>query len=153
MRAGSPWSRSFLVVGAGDRSIRTSVRRRCSILCLAFAWICANGAMLDAVQVVAWVRMFAGYSCALPVGAALRATFDPARPCELCLVVAKARASAPREAPASPARSGEKLVLAFAAQAILTFPPRPEAWPSAGPEVAPARVEPVPVRPPRAALV
>ncbi len=107
--------------------------------------------MLDAVQVVAWARMFAGYSCALPVGAALRATFDPARPCELCLAVAKAKASEQREAPVAPVRAGEKLVLAFAPLATLPFHPAQESWPSAGPELAPARVEPVPVRPPRAA--
>jgi len=109
--------------------------------------------MLDVAQVCAWTRMFAGYACELPVGAALRATFDPARPCELCLAVAKAKAAEQREAPASPVRSGEKLVLAFAVPALLAFPARPDGWPSAGPELAPARVEPVPVRPPRAALV
>jgi hypothetical protein len=129
------------------------VRRRCSILCLCFAWICANGAMLDAVQVFAWTRMFAGYACALPVGAALRATFDPARPCELCRAVAQAEASAQREAPVLPVRSGEKLVLACPLLAALIFPAPRESWPHAEPELAPARVEAVPVRPPRAALV
>jgi len=128
------------------------VRRSFSILCLGIAWICANGAMLDAVQVFAWTRMFAGYACALPVGAALRATFDPAKPCELCVAVAKAKASERRDAPPAAARSAEKLVLAFSTLVPLAFPARPGTWPSAGPESAPARVEPVPVRPPRAVL-
>jgi hypothetical protein len=140
-------------VAAAFRPFRPAVRRRCSILCLAFAWICANGAMLDAVQVFAWARMFAGYSCGLPVGAALRATLDPSRPCDLCLAVAKAKASEQREAPVSPVRAGEKLVLACPALPVLAFPAERGAWPGTGPEQAPVRVEPVPVRPPRAALV
>ncbi len=126
------------------------VRRKFSLICLLLAWICANGAMLDTVQVCAWGRMFAGYARALPVGAALRATLDPSRPCELCLAVAKAKASEEREAPVAPARSAEKQVLAFAGPAAVIFPSGRERWPATGPELAPARREPVPVRPPRA---
>jgi hypothetical protein len=140
-------------VAAGSRPFRSGVRRRCSILCLGLAWICANGAMLDTVQVFAWARMFAGYACALPIGAALRATFDPSKPCELCVAVAKAQASERREAPAAPVRAGEKLVLVCAGLATVVFPADQEVWPRAEPEFAPARVEAVPVRPPRAALV
>ena len=55
------------------------------------AWLCANGALLDLVQVFAWSRMFAGYTQTMTVGAALRETFDPAKPCELCLGVADAK--------------------------------------------------------------
>jgi hypothetical protein len=143
---------AFLIVPAGSPSFRSGVRRRCSILCLCLAWICATGAMLDVVQVCAWTRMFAGYARELSVGAALRATFDPNKPCELCLAVAKAKASEQREAPVSTTRSGEKLVLACFTVATLTFPARRERWPSPGPELAATRVEPVPVRPPRAAL-
>jgi len=125
------------------------MRRQVSLLCLLLAWICANGAMLDTVQVCAWVNMFAGYARVLPVGAALRATLDPSRPCEICLAVAKAKASEEREAPVAPARSAEKQVLAFAGPGPVVFPAGCDAWPIAGPQRAAARVEPVPVRPPR----
>jgi hypothetical protein len=126
------------------------VRRKVSIASLLLAWICANGAMLDTVQVCAWARMFAGYVRVLPVGAAVRATLDPSRPCELCLAVARAKASEEREAPVAPTRSAEKQVLAVAGPAPVVFPCRRDSWPIAEPERAPARVEPVPVRPPRA---
>lgn len=106
--------------------------------------------MLDSVQIVAWTRMFAGYARVLPVGAALRAALDPSRPCELCLAVAKAKAAEEREAPVAPVRSVEKQLLAWSGPAPVVFPSRRDAWPIAGPELAPARVEPVPVRPPRA---
>ena len=46
------------------------VQRRFAITSLIFAWICANGAVWDAVQVFAWARMFAGYAHTLPVRAA-----------------------------------------------------------------------------------
>jgi hypothetical protein len=136
-------------VAAGFRGFCPAVRRRCSLLLLGLAWLCANGAALDLVQVVAWTRMFAGYACVLPVGAALRTTFDPSKPCELCRAVAQARDSARREAPVAPVRPGEKRVLACSSPAPIIFPSPRRAWPGTGPERALARVEPVPVRPPR----
>ena len=52
------------------------MRRKFAVLSLAFAWLCANGAIWDAAQVVAWAKMFAGYAQTLSVSAALEETFD-----------------------------------------------------------------------------
>ena len=125
------------------------MRRRCSLFLLCVAWICANGTALDLVQVFAWTRMFAGYACVLPVGAALRTTFDPSKPCELCRAVAKAQDSAQRQAPVVPVRSGAKQVLACTRPTPFIFPSQRETWAGPRPERASSRVEPVPVRPPR----
>ena len=108
--------------------------------------------MLDTVQVFAWTRMFAGYSRELPLASALRATFDPARPCELCLAVAKAKAAEQPAAPTVPVRAGEKLVLACAVRPVIVFAGARESWPEAGPQRAATWVKPVPVRPPRRTL-
>ena len=35
------------------------MRKNLAITSLLFAWLCANGALLDAVQVFAWGKMFA----------------------------------------------------------------------------------------------
>jgi hypothetical protein len=94
--------------------------------------------------------MFTGYSATMNVGAALRATFDPARPCELCVGVASARETAKQQLPAEIERAAEKILLAFHAHAAVVIPPRPAAWPASLACAAPRRREPVPVPPPRA---
>ena len=85
-------------------------QRTFAIASLIFAWICANGAVWDAVQVFAWARMFAGYAHTLPVRAALRETFDPGKPCEICMAVAKAKEAERKQAPRPLERSTAKLV-------------------------------------------
>jgi hypothetical protein len=77
------------------------VRRTVAITSLLFAWLCANGALLDAVQVFAWGKMFAENARSQPLGAALRATFDPAKPCQFCLGVAAAKETAKQQLPSS----------------------------------------------------
>ena len=57
----------------------TLLVKKCAITFLLFAWICANGALLDVVQVFAWGKMFSGYAKSMSVSAALKETFDPAR--------------------------------------------------------------------------
>jgi hypothetical protein len=128
------------------------VRRTCSIACLFFAGLCAIGGIWNGVQVFAWSRMFAGYARELTVGEALRATFDPAKPCELCRAVSKARETERQQAPLAAERSTEKLLLAFQAPAQILFLPSQPAWPAAPALFAPRRTEAVPVPPPRVRL-
>jgi len=129
-----------------------AVRRTFAISSLFFAWICANGAVWDAVQVFAWARMFAGYAHALPVGAALRETFDPGKPCEICMAVAKAKEAEQKQAPRPLERSTAKLVLACETQEKIQMVPLPRAWPAVPDRTGVIRREPVPVPPPRGTL-
>ena len=127
-----------------------TVQRTIAIASLIFAWICANGAVWDAVQVLAWARMFAGYAHTLPVGAALRETFDPGKPCAICLAVAKAKEAEQKQAPRPLERSTAKLVLACETQEKIQIVPLPRAWPAVPDRTGAIRSEPVPVPPPRA---
>jgi hypothetical protein len=125
------------------------VRRAFSIVCLFFAWLCAIGAVWDGVQIFAWAHMFAGYAAKLPVSEALRATFDPAKPCTICQAVAKAKETEQKQAPQQAVRTAEKLLLACDTPTqIFVLQPRVE-WPPAAADPAPSRTEAVPVPPPR----
>lgn len=126
------------------------LNRRLPIIALLLAWVCANGALLDAAQVLAWGKMFRGYAAVLPVGEALAKTFDPANSCRLCVRVAAARRAAREQLPTAVEFSAEKLTLAV--HRAVVFTPRPPApgWPEPGALHGPTRVEAVPVRPPRA---
>ena len=127
------------------------MRKKFSITCLLFAWLCANGALLDAVQVFAWGKMFSDNTRTMDVAAALRATFDPAKACELCVSVATAKDTAARELPATVERaSAEKLLLALHTPARPVFLLPSADWPETLASVAPSRTEAVPVPPPRA---
>lgn len=127
------------------------MRKPIAITSLLLAWLCANGALLDVVQVVAWSRMFADYNQTMSVGAALRATFDPEKPCELCMGVAEAKDLERKQGPQSLERTAEKLVLACEAPAKIVLTAPVLAWPAARACAAPDRCETVPVPPPRAA--
>ncbi|MSU73129.1 MAG: hypothetical protein EXS43_12440 [Opitutus sp.] len=126
------------------------MRKKLSIVGLLVAWLCANGALLDVVQVFAWGRMFAGYAESMTVGAALSATFDPAKPCELCVSVAQTKDQQEKQAPAELLRAKDHpLVLACDLPAAIVFSAPNQEWP-AGPALAPpGRNDPVPVPPPR----
>jgi hypothetical protein len=104
------------------------VKRRLPILALLGAWICANGALLDAVQVFAWARMFSQYARTMDAGAALSRTFDPSRPCNLCRTVSRARDHAKTQLPAAVENSGEKLILAFHQPRPVFFLKDPAEW-------------------------
>jgi hypothetical protein len=126
------------------------VRKNLSIASLLLAWLCANGALLDAVQVFAWGKMFAGYTGTMSVTAALRATFDPAKPCELCVTVAAAKDTAQKQLPSQVERAAaDKLLLALHSVARPVFVSPPADWPAALASAAPSRTEPVPLPPPR----
>ena len=125
--------------------------KKLSLVALLIAWLCANGALLDTVQVVAWAKMFAGYAQTMPVQAALRATFDPAKPCEMCIGVAAAKIDlAEKHLPVTPERTGEKLVLALHVAAPIVLNQPAAEWPSSAAVAGPIRTEHVPVPPPRA---
>lgn len=127
----------------------TRVRQKIAPLALLFAWLCANGAMLDAVQVLAWAKMFAGYSGTMSVAAAWETTFDPAKPCQMCLRVAAAKKTARQQLPQAVERSAEKLLLAVHRPAPIILDHDQGDWPAVGASVAPIRTDPVPVPPPR----
>ncbi len=133
------------------RRRRCRVRKNLSIAALLFAWLCANGALLDFVQVFAWGKMFSENACTMSVTAALQATFDPAQACDICVSVAAAKDSTEKQSPASVERaSAEKLLLALHAPARPFFISPAADWPETLASVAPSRTESVPVPPPRA---
>jgi hypothetical protein len=125
------------------------MRRGFAVLSLAFAWLCANGAIWDLAQVLAWGRMFAGYSSTLSVSAALRETLDPAKACELCVGVAKAKEQSSQTLPAA-SPEVVKLVLALESELLVVSAPSLGEWPlPPWPSMA-EWCDPVPVPPPRA---
>lgn len=126
------------------------MRKQVALFSLLFAWLCANGALLDGVQVFAWAKMFAGYARTMPAADALRETFDPAKPCEMCTGVAAAKDVAKKQIPQSVERSAEKIVLALQATPNVILVRVASEWPVMTELAAPSRCEPVPVPPPRA---
>lgn len=60
---------------------------------LVFAWITASGSQLDILQAVAWSGMFLKNTQALSLQDALEETFNPEKPCPLCLAVQGARSN------------------------------------------------------------
>ncbi len=114
------------------------------------AWLCANGAIWDAVQVVAWGRMYATYASYLPAGEALARTFDGSKPCEICSVAQRGRdAQQQQQSPTAPT-GGERLVLACEAPAPLILTAPDFAWPGVEHDSGLTRTDAVPVPPPRA---
>jgi hypothetical protein len=106
--------------------------------------------MLDLAQAFAWGRMFTRYMCSESVAEAAKETFDPGKPCALCLAVGKAREASNNHAPALPSAGAEKLVLIFEGpMEFVAFVAR-EAWPAVSAPYAPSSFRDVPVPPPRA---
>jgi hypothetical protein len=125
------------------------VRRTLAFPCLLLAWLCANGAVWDALQVVAWTRMFANYTQTMPMSAAWRETFDGSKPCAMCRGVAKAKETAQKQLP-PPAEQGEiKFVLALESFDAPVFVNNPGRWTRVAAGTHPERTDPVPLPPPR----
>ncbi len=139
----------------GSRVFVGGMRFRLSICGLLFAWLCASGGLLDVVQVFAWTRMYAGYAQTMSAGEALTRTFDPAKPCDLCVAVLKAREASDDSAktPSATSVEIEKIVLIAHRTASVVLAPALEAWPVARHEFSEMRVDPVPTPPPRACAV
>ena len=126
------------------------MRRRLSLCCLLLAWLCANGALWDAVQVVAWGKMFATYASYLPVGKALEKTFDGSKPCEICAIAQHGR-DAQQHQPSPAAPDGpERILLAFDPPAALVVTAPDFSWPGVFSDSGLIRSESVPLPPPRA---
>lgn len=125
------------------------VRKRISIVSLLIAWLFANGAVWDVVQVVAWAKMFRDYSQVMPASEALRLTFD-GEACNLCDLAQSGQDVARKQSPQDVPSSGADRLL-FAYQAVPTIIlTAPEAdWPRSTHENGMWRAEPVPLRPPR----
>jgi hypothetical protein len=126
------------------------VRRSIATISLFLAWLCANGAIWDVVQVVAWTKMFSSYAVSLPVGDALRETFDASKPCHLCLAVAHAKESEQKQSPQQVDRGTEKLTLALDSPAPIFLMEPLVDWPAVRWTMQDPRFEPVPLPPPRA---
>ncbi|HVZ66374.1 MAG TPA: hypothetical protein VG936_17560 [Lacunisphaera sp.] len=128
------------------------MRRKVSLVCLLLAWLCANGAIWNVVQVAAWARMFEQNVHMMPVARALRITFDGSAPCTLCHISEKARDAEreqlPREAALGDALD-KLLLLADDAPAIVLVPSA-QTWPQTADAIGLKRVDTVPVPPPRA---
>ena len=122
------------------------MRRTFQLLTLAFAWLCANGALWDAVQVFAWAKMVHDNTRIMSLSQAIVKTFDGSAPCEICTVVDDVKQGQPTP---QVERSQEKVLLACQApeQFLVTVPEF--TWPGVLADAGPTRTEPVPVPPPR----
>lgn len=127
------------------------MRRKLSLGGLLFAWLCANGALWNVVQVVAWARMYHDYSQAMPAAQALRITLDGSAPCALCRITQQARDAAREQLPreAVPGGTTEKLLLVSEAVTPFVVSAPDFSWPEAGPGAGRTRTGSVPVPPPR----
>lgn len=127
------------------------VRRTLSIGCLVFAWLCANGALWNVVQVVGWVKMFHDYSATMSATQALEITFDGSAPCNLCHISQNAEEAARQQLPRDAELGGglEKLLLASVDAVSLVLSAPDPLWPGVGEYAGLVRTEEVPVQPPR----
>lgn len=130
-------------------SLPLRVRKKIASLSLLLAWVCANGAIWDAAQLLVWGKMFSDNVRVMKVSAALEATFDPAKACQLCAGVATAKETAKQQMPQSVERAAEKLLLVLHTPAPVLFQNESGEWPPALASVALTRAESVPVPPPR----
>jgi len=126
------------------------MRRQISTFALLFAWLCANGAVWNVVQVVAWAKMFHDYSDVMPAAQALRLTFE-GEACNLCHIAQSAQDTARDQLPQDAALGGsDRLVLAFQATPPVVVIAPDFAWPGLVNEAGLTRTDTVPVPPPRA---
>lgn len=129
---------------------RIRLRRHVAIFALISAWFCANGAVWNVVQVVAWVKMFHDYSQVMPATEALALTFE-GEACELCHF-AQAGANAARDQlPQSDSFGGsDRLLIAFQSTPPIVVSAPDFSWPGLVDETGRTRTDGVPVPPPRA---
>lgn len=126
------------------------MRRRLSFAALVLAWLCANGAIWNAVQVVAWAKMISDYSRVMPMTRAIRITFDGSAPCTLCVMTEQARDAAREQLPQETTLGAtEKLLLTFQPAPVFVLTAPESAWPSNGDLTGLTRTDPVPLPPPR----
>lgn len=124
------------------------MRRIVSILSLGLAWLCANGALWDAVQMFAWGKMVHDYAQVMPLQKAIAKTFDGNASCEICVVVVDAKG---QQTSQQIERANDKVFLACepVVTIVISIPQRE--WPGAVDRTGLTRTEPVALRPPRLA--
>ena len=129
----------------------SDVRRHLSIFALGLAWLCANGALWNVVQVVGWAQMLRDYSAVMPAEKAIEVTFNGSAPCKFCHMSQSAEDTARRQLPrdAELGNGMEKLLLVTGdAVAVVVTAPE-QAWPGVVNDAGQTRTESVPVPPPR----
>ena len=128
------------------------MRRTLSTTALLLAWLCANGAVWNVVQVVAWAKMFHDYSQVMPATQALELTFDGSAPCDMCNLAQDAQDTARQQLPREAALGGgaEKILFVSDCAPVTVLAVPDYAWPGLVHEVGLTRTESVPVPPPRA---
>lgn len=126
------------------------MRRRLSLYALCLAWLFANGALWNVVQVVAWGQMLSTNLTYLSTWKALEKTFDGSQPCELCEITHSAQDAAREQLPPeATSGGGEKVVLISEGTPSLILSRAKVAWPGIHQDSGSLRSERVPVRPPR----
>ncbi len=128
------------------------VRRALSTTALLLAWLCANGAVWNVVQAVAWAKMFNDYSQVMPAAQALQLTFDGSAPCEMCTISQDAQDSARSSLPGEAALGVgvEKILFVTDCTPVVVLAAPESAWPGLVAEAGLLRADAVPVPPPRA---
>jgi hypothetical protein len=128
------------------------VRRHVSTACLLLAWLCANGAVWNVVQVVAWAKMFHTYSQVMPATQAFALTFDGSVPCDMCILAQDGQDATRSTLPSEAALGGgaEKLLLIAECTPAAVLVAPEISWPGLAQEAGLTRTESVPVPPPRA---
>ncbi len=122
------------------------MRRTLQVLTLSLAWLCANGALWDAVQVFAWGKMVSDNARVMPLALAIEKAFNGSAPCEICSVVEDVKQNQPTP---QVERSAEKVLLACQAPEKFLATVPEFSWPGVIADAGPARTDPVPVPPPR----
>lgn len=126
------------------------MRKRISIVSLLLAWLFANGAVWDVVQVVAWAKMFRDYSQVMPATEALRLTFN-GEACDLCDLAQAGQDVARQQSPQDvPSGGADRLLLAYQAVPALVLTAPEADWPRSTHQSGLWRADPVPLPPPRA---
>lgn len=125
------------------------MRQRFATAALVIAWLCANGAVWDALQLAAWGKMFANYSATMSVTQALKETFDPAKPCDMCVGIVKAKGETKENLPATEQQQTAKFVLAIHTVDSPVFANDMGDWLPAPSMRLAERTDPVPLQPPR----
>ena len=126
------------------------MRRHISLFALLLAWLCANGAVWNVVQLVAWAKMFHDNAQVMSTTRAIQVTFDGSKPCELCHISQAAQETAREQQPRDADLGGsEKIILSLHVTAPLVLHAPATGWPGVAHDTGLTRTEPVPVRPPR----
>lgn len=126
------------------------MRRPLSLSCLLLAWLCANGAVWDVVQVVGWTKMIRDYAQVMPVTQAIKLTFDGSAPCGLCHIAQEGQdATRDPQAPGPQAGGMEKILLITECIAAPLLVAPDFSWPGVVDDAGRTRTESVPVPPPR----